>query len=362
MNKIFEPIKIKDLTLSNRIVMAPMVTFGYGVKDGFVPEEMIRHYHERALGGPGMIWVEASGVSKEDGFRGVQIGLWKDEHIEGQRRLTEAIHSAGVPCIAQLCHAGIEASTERGYTLGPSDWDGDLRGRYRKAKALDHEGIAEIKECFLSAADRAVKAGYDGIELHAAHSYLLSSFLSGIANKRNDEYGGDLSGRMRLLLELVKELKERYPSRIISVRMGGDTAEAVDIAKALDEAGTDIISCSTGFGTGGAMDEKKMEKAPEGFGFNIRIYGASRIKKNVSCLVMGTGAIRQPHQAEAVLEKGYADLVGVGRAFLTDPRFVEKIKTGEEIIECFNCPRCLWISDLHKCPGRSRYQIGRAHV
>ena len=160
---------------------------------------------------------------------------------------------------------------------------------------------------------------------------------------------------MRLLLELVSELKQRYPSRIISVRIGTETAEAIDIAKALDQAGVDIISCSTGFGTGGAMDERTMPKAPDDFGFNIRIYGAYRIKKHVKCIVLGTGAIRQPHQAEAVLEKGYADIVGIARGFLCDPRFVEKIRTGEEIVECSNCPRCLWISDLRKCPGRARY-------
>ena len=230
-----------------------------------------------------------------------------------------------------------------------------LRGKPRKARGLSKAEIIEIEERFLQAAERAVKAGYDGIELHCAHSYLLASFMSPEANKRDDEYGGSLENRIRLPLEIIRELSKRYPEKILSVRMGCEGDEAVSVAKVFVEAGADIINCSTGFGTGGYMPEETMQKAPDDFGFNIRIYGASRIKKEVDCIVMGTGSIRQPHQAEAVLEKGYCDLVGVARGHLVDPRFVDKIKTGEEIIECFNCKKCIWSTDLRKCPGRTKY-------
>jgi 2,4-dienoyl-CoA reductase-like NADH-dependent reductase (Old Yellow Enzyme family) len=355
MSKIFQTLQLKHITLKNRIVMPAMVTYGFGVKDGQITDELTEYYAQRAAGGVGLVFVEAACVDERGKLTPAQIGIWDDRQLEGHKKLVDRIHHYGVPTIAQLHHGGVKSVTSE--AIGPSDFLGKILDKDFSAREMTISEISEIAEKFVKAGKRAQKAGYDGIEVHCAHSYLLCAFLSAAANQRQDQYGGSLENRMRLALDIVKGIREECGARfIISLRMGyrePELADSVRIAKGFEAAGVDLLHISTGFGSSGYMPEASMEKAPKGFDFNIRIWGASQIKKRVDCPVLAVGGIRQPHQAEAVLRYGYCDLIAVGRGLICDPEWTDKSRTGEEISYCRNCPRCVFSRDYHLCPGRA---------
>ncbi|HWQ80025.1 MAG TPA: NADH:flavin oxidoreductase, partial [Anaerovoracaceae bacterium] len=354
---IFEPLNLKHFTLKNRIVMPAMVTFGFGVKDGLITDELVEYYAQRAAGGVGLIFVEAACIDEMGKLAHAQIGIWNDGQLDGHKKLTERIHRYDLPVISQLHHAGIKSVM--GNAPGPSDFSGKILEKDFSAREMTLPEISEIQEKFIKAGKRARQAGYDGIEIHCAHSYLLCSFLSPIANHRQDQYGGSLENRIRLAADILKGIRDECGDRfIISLRMGYDEPDLTDsiaIAKYFETAGIDLLNLSTGFGSSGYMPETSMAKAPEGFDFNVRIWGASQIRQHVSCPVIAVGGVRQPHQAEAVLKYGFCDLAAVGRGLMCDPEWVNKINTGKEISYCRNCQRCIWSKDYHLCPGRTAY-------
>lgn len=348
---------IKGKNIRSPFVMAPMVTFGYGVEDGRITEELISHYEERARGGVGMIIVEAACVAEDGRLSKHQIGVWKQEQVEGHKKLVQAVHNDKVPILLQLHHAGIR--TVSGKPAAPSKFHGMLRGREYTAEEMSTEEILLRERQFIKAAVRAQDAGYDGVEIHCAHSYLLSSFLSPTVNHRTDRFGGDLRGRMQMALNILWGIRRSCGDHfILSVRLGFDEPDleaSVHMARAFVKAGMDLLHVSTGFGSTGSMDEREMEPSPDGFPFNIRIWGAMQMKQRVKCPVIAVGGIRQVQQGVFLLEQECADFVALGRALLCDPQWVKKIKQGREIVSCRNCRKCLWSTDYHKCPGWREY-------
>ncbi|MBS7007153.1 NADH:flavin oxidoreductase [Anaerostipes sp.] len=348
---------IKGKKIKSPFLMAPMVTFGYGAEDGMITEELISHYEERARGEVGMIIVEAACISEDGRLSAQQIGIWKDEQTEGHKKLVSAVHACGVPILSQLHHAGIR--TVSGKPAAPSKFHGMLRGKEYTAEEMSGEEIRKRERQFVQAAVRAKEAGYDGVEIHCAHSYLLSAFLSPTVNHRTDRFGGDIRGRMQMTIDILSEIRQSCGEDfIISVRLGFDEPDldaSAYMAKEFEKAGMDLLNVSTGFGSTGFMDERTMETSPDGFPFNIRVWGAMQMKQRVKCPVIAVGGIRQAQQGLFLLEQGCTDFVALGRALLCDPHWVKKMKQGREIVLCRNCRKCLWSTDYHKCPGWREY-------
>jgi 2,4-dienoyl-CoA reductase-like NADH-dependent reductase (Old Yellow Enzyme family) len=331
MVKLFEQLEIKGVRLKNRIVVSPMCE--YSSEDGFSNDWHLVHLGSRAVGGAGLIISEATAVSPEGRITPDDLGLWKDEHIEGLKRITNFIHEHDSIAGIQLAHAGRKAShsspwkggrmltSEQGAwtTVAPSAIP--FRDTDPAPVALDKQGIEKVKSDFRAAAKRAVEAGFKVAEIHAAHGYLLHEFYSPLSNRRTDEYGGSFENRIRLLLEVTESVKEVWPKDFpLFVRIsatdwteGGWTGEdSVQLAKILKSMGVDLIDCSSG----GNVPHAKIEVGP---GYQVP-YAAS-IKKETGILTGAVGMITSAEQAEEIVASGKADLVIIAREFLRDPYF-----------------------------------------
>lgn len=330
MPKLFEPLKIKDITFRNRIVMSPMCQ--YSAKDGYANEWHLVHLGSRAVGGAALIIVEATAVSPEGRISPGDLGLWDDDHIAPLLQITDFIHSTG--CIAgiQLAHAGRKAShcapwlgslqlneQNNGWkTVAPSEIP------YNESEeapiALDEEGIKKIIEDFKTATERSVNAGFKVIEIHAAHGYLIHEFLSPITNLRTDEYGGSFENRIRLLLEIIEAVKTEWPRNLpLFVRLsatdwyenGWDLQQTVKLAAILKEKGVDLIDTSSG----GNIAAQKIQTRP---GYQVPF---SEEVRKTGILTGAVGLITTALQAEEVLQQGKADLILFAREFLRNPYF-----------------------------------------
>lgn len=323
---IKEPLKIKELELKNRIVMPPMASDCSN--DGSIGSEHLRYYSSRCASGHiGLVITEHMYVCRRGMASRGQLGLDDDSCIPGLRMLTDTIHAAGAKCIAQLNHAGFRAPENViGITpIGPSAMLNTLRnGTKVWTQEFDKRGLKKLVEDFTSAALRAKSAGYDGVEIHSAHGYLLTQFYSPITNHRQDEYGGSIENRIRLHLEIVAALREalgeEYP---IAIRLGGSDympggSSIEDCVKAcimFERAGVDLIDLSGGL----------CGFAPMGRCSGILFDDMSRaVKAAVKLPVLLTGGITTGTQAENLLAEKACDLVGIGRALLKDPSWPEK--------------------------------------
>ncbi|BEU28465.1 NADH:flavin oxidoreductase/NADH oxidase [Paraburkholderia sp. 22B1P] len=334
--KLFERVSLRNLELRNRLVISPMCQ--YSAVDGFVNDYHVINLGRFALGGFGLVMVEATGVVPEGRITHGDLGLWSDDHIPGLARIVTALKSAGAAAAIQLAHAGPKASMQRPWygngPLGEADFvRGDLPWKVVAAsaqpagegwlmpEALTLDGIRDVKAAFLSAARRALAAGFDVIELHCAHGYLLNSFLSPLTNKRNDQYGGNLDGRMRLPLEIAQDLRDFWPqdkpffvrvSAVDGIRTGTTPDDTVEFARRLKAIGVDIVDCSSG-GTGNGYEY------PVGYGYQVPY--ASRVRNEAGVASMAVGLIVDPHQAQAIVADGHADLVAIGREALYNPNW-----------------------------------------
>jgi len=328
---LFAPLALRGVTLKNRIVVSPMCQ--YSSVDGFATDWHLVHLGSRAVGGAGLIIAEATAVSPEGRITPDDLGIWKDEHLPMLQRITTFLIAQGsVPGI-QLAHAGCKAST-----LSP--WKGDgvvpesqggwqvvapsaipFNDHYPQPVALDAAGIQKVVADFRAAAARALAAGFQVIELHAAHGYLLHEFLSPLSNHRTDDYGGTFENRIRLLLEVVAATREVWPEELpLIVRIsatdwtegGWNADEAVQLAAMLKTRGVDLIDCSTG---------GNVPKAPIPVGPGYQVQFAERIKQETGILTGAVGLITTPAEAEAILANGQADVVLLAREFLREPYF-----------------------------------------
>lgn len=346
MKTLFTEYKLKNHTVKNRVVFPPVVRFGWGDEKGSVSPMHVKHYEELAEAGTGLIIVEATCIDRNGRLSPDQLGIWEDSHIEGLRKIAEACKKHGAVTLIQIHHAGLKTpKTVADIAVSSSDYK-------EEDKIAGELSIAELKELqdkYAEAAVRAQKAGFDGIELHGAHGYLISQFLSPIINKRTDEYGGGIENRMRFALEIIQKIKAAAAEDfIIGYRMGANepTIEnGIIIAKALEKAGVDLLHVSAG------IPSDELPTVPEDFQYNWIVYGGIEVKKNVNIPVILVNDIRTPERAEYLLRNNFAEFTAIGRGQLADPYWTKHAAEGNPIIACVKCKRCMWYSDGRKCPA-----------
>jgi len=330
MSKLFSSLRIKNITLKNRIVVSPMCQ--YTATDGFTNDWHLVHLGTRAVGGAGLIFTEATAVSPEGRISPGDVGLWKDEHIHGLSRIVSFIHLQGAIAGIQLAHAGRKASCsvprDGGKQLDEKHggWQTVAPGAIpflaedRKPEPLNKEGIHKVVSDFKAAAGRALAAGFKVVEIHSAHGYLLHEFLSPLSNQRTDEYGGSFENRIRLLQQVIDAVKSVWPAenplfvRISSTDWteGGWTVEdSVKLAYILKDMGVDLIDCSSG----GNVLNAKIPVSP---GYQVPFSEAVR---KTGILTGAVGFITTARQAETILQEEKADLVFLARELLRNPYF-----------------------------------------
>jgi len=335
---LFTPMRLRGTILPNRVMLAPMSQYAAGA-DGIAGDWHLVHLGKFALGGMGVVMTEATAVDPDGRLSWGDLGLWSDDQIPGLRRITDFVRSQGALSGVQLGHTGRKAGQQRPWegkgALGPTEWargetpfpsvgpTGDpAEAGYPKPRALDETGIAGIVRKFGEAAARADAAGFDIIELHAAHGYLLASFLSPVSNTRSDAYGGDRAGRMRLTLEVARAMRATWPghkpffcriSVVDGTGTGWDVADSVVLSAALSECGVDLIDCSAG----GLKNSTVLANAVHGPGYQVP--HAAAIRRGAGVPTAAVGLILSPAQAEQILQDRAADLVALGRQALYDP-------------------------------------------
>jgi 2,4-dienoyl-CoA reductase-like NADH-dependent reductase (Old Yellow Enzyme family) len=330
MVALFEPLALRGLTLPNRIFVSPMCE--YSSSDGFANEWHVVHLGSRAVGGAGLVLTEATAVTPEGRISPEDLGLWKDAHIEMLSRITRFIKHQQRPCGIQLAHAGRKGSTRR-------PWDGhgaieDGRGwqpvgpttepfadGYPRPAALDETGIRDIVCSFRDAARRALEAGFDVVEVHAAHGYLLHEFMSPLSNTRTDRYGGSFDNRIRFCLEVVDAIRSVWPdAQPLFVRLscsdwvegGWDIDQSVELARRLKQHGADLIDCSSG---------GNVARAPIAIAPGYQVPFAERIRRDAGIATGAVGLITEAAQANGIISAGHADAVLLARELLRDPYF-----------------------------------------
>jgi 2,4-dienoyl-CoA reductase-like NADH-dependent reductase (Old Yellow Enzyme family) len=330
MPNLFSPLQLRGFTLPNRIAVSPMCQ--YSCEEGFATDWHLVHLGSRAVGGAGLVVMEATAVSPEGRISPQDHGIWQDAHIPKLRQITDFIRSQGSRSAIQLAHAGRKASTWR-----PSDGDGAISvseggwanvlapsaipfsDTYPQPVALDATGIRKVVDDFAAATRRALLAGFDVVEIHSAHGYLLHEFLSPLSNRRTDEYGGSFENRIRALLEVVEAVRSEWPlDRALFVRIsatdwadgGWDADQSVALSKILKERAVDLMDCSSG----GLVSYAKI---PMGPGYQVQF--AERVRKETGIATGAVGMITEAAQADAIIQTGQADIVLLAREMLRDP-------------------------------------------
>jgi NADPH2 dehydrogenase len=325
MSDLFSPTNIRGLELKNRIVMPPMASYT-GTEEGYITPETSEYYRARAAGGVGLIIVEHTYVLSSGRRHRRQLGLVSDAHAGFLRPLVDEIHRHGAGAVIQLTHAGAKATADViGQTpIAPSAVKAS--SDEPPAAAMDAHQIDQVVEAFVACARRAADAGFDGVELHGAHGYLLNQFMSPVTNSRTDEYGDGPQGRLLLPLRVIHAVREAVgPEPIIMYRLGADDGlpggitpeDAVEIAPRLVDAGVDVIDVS-----GGLRGYQPFEWKGEGFFADI----SGRVKAVCGAPVIVTGGIKSPATADSMIRGSKADLVGIGRALLSDPNWAVKAR------------------------------------
>jgi 2,4-dienoyl-CoA reductase-like NADH-dependent reductase (Old Yellow Enzyme family) len=328
---LFSPLPLAGLTLPNRIAVSPMCE--YSSEDGFANDWHLVHLGSRAVGGAGLILTEATAVTPEGRISPQDLGLWKDAHIAPLARIVDFLHQHGSYAGIQLAHAGRKGSMRAPgkpdgiATTEENGWPAEVvapsaikfADDYPLPQPLDKAGIVRITHAFRDAALRALKAGFDIVEIHAAHGYLLHEFLSPLSNHRTDEYGGSFENRARLLLEITEAVRAVWPAHLpLLVRIsatdwtegGWNIDESVQLARLLKERGVNLLDVSSGGNVATA-------KIPVGPGYQTAF--AERIRKETGLATGAVGMITDPAQADHILRTGQADIVLLAREFLRDP-------------------------------------------
>jgi 2,4-dienoyl-CoA reductase-like NADH-dependent reductase (Old Yellow Enzyme family) len=330
---LFHPIRIRNLELSNRIVIAPMCQ--YSAENGCMNDWHLIHLGQLALSGAALLTIEATAVSPEARITYADVGLYNDETEAAMRRVLEGIRRwSNVPIAIQLNHAGRKASTQVPWASGSQLAAGQLHGwqveapsaipftdGYQTPTALDADGLVRVRDAFVAAAKRAARLGIDAVQLHAAHGYLLHQFLSPLSNHRTDAYGGSLENRMRFPLEVFDAVRAAFPAdKAVTVRVsatdwvegGLDAEQIIAFAKSLDARGCDAIHVSSG-------GLHPAQKIPVGPSYQVPL--ARAVKAAVKMPVVAVGLITEAAQAEAIVATGDADMIALARTILFDPRW-----------------------------------------
>jgi 2,4-dienoyl-CoA reductase-like NADH-dependent reductase (Old Yellow Enzyme family) len=329
LSKLFEPVTLRSLTLRNRVWLAPMCQ--YSATDGVPGEWQLVHLGARATGGFGLILTEASAVVPEGRISLQDAGIWNDEQEHAWRRIVDFVHGQGAAIGVQLAHAGRKASTYRPWAeesgsvpLTDGGWTTAAPSAvpfegYAEPAAMSVEEIAEVVTAFAEATHRALRAGFDTVEIHAAHGYLLHQFLSPLSNKRDDDYGGSFENRVRMLLETVDTVRGALPdSAPLLVRISGtdwldggwDLEQSTRLAVLLKDHGVDLIDVSSGGNAPASI--------PVGPGYQVPLAAGVR---EAGLPTGAVGLITEPEQAEKILANGEADVVLLARAALREPNW-----------------------------------------
>ena len=342
MTALFDPFTLRGVTLKTRIVVSPMCTYA-AAPDGLANDWHFAHYARLGMGGASMVILEATAIEAHGRHCYSDLGIWSDDHIAPLRRIAEFLKAQNCVPALQLQHAGRKASAGRPWHgAKPLDEeDVRLRGEHPwqtvgpsavpyaagapVPTALSVGEMHELTAMWVAAAKRALAAGFEVIEVHAAHGYLLHQFLSPLSNKRNDEYGGDLAGRMRWPLEVVQAVRAAWPQdkplfvRVSSVdgaeEDGWTLDDTVAFAQKLKALGVDLVDCSSG-GIGGSATMNRLARSP---GFQAPF--AERVRHEVGIATIAVGLIMTPELAAEIVDAGQADLVAIGRQVLVDPNW-----------------------------------------
>jgi 2,4-dienoyl-CoA reductase-like NADH-dependent reductase (Old Yellow Enzyme family) len=330
MSHLFDPLVIRDTTLTNRVFVSPMCQ--YSSTEGYANDWHFVHLGSRAVGGAALVLTEATAVLPEGRISPQDLGIWMDDHIEALARVVRFIDDQGSVAGMQLAHAGRKASTyapaagqgrvpegEGGWSNVVAPSASPFADEYPMPQALSLDGIQSIISAFASAARRACEAGFRVIEIHAAHGYLIHEFLSPLSNQRTDAYGGSFENRTRLLREVVTAVRASWPERApLFVRIsatdwtegGWDLPQSIELSRQLKGLGVDLLDCSSG-------GNVQRAKIPSGPGYQTLF--AEQIRREANILTCAVGMITSPVQAEHIIVTGQADAVAVAREFLRDP-------------------------------------------
>ncbi|WIY51693.1 NADH:flavin oxidoreductase/NADH oxidase [Devosia sp. YIM 151766] len=340
MSKLMSPITLRGLTLRNRTIVAPMCQ--YSARDGFANDWHMVHLGRFGMGGFGLVVFEATGILPEARISYGDLGLWKDEHVAPLARIVAFLHSQGAAAGIQLAHAGRKASTPVAWN-GPAELASEEQRRavgyehwrpvapsaeshdpanpdFQVPAALDQDGIRRVIRGFVAAAQRAEQAGFDVVEIHAAHGYLLNQFLSPLANHRTDEYGGSRENRMRLVLEVTEAVRAVWPQEkpLLARLSVSDNAEggwsvedSVVLATELKARGVDAVDCSSG-----GFAQGRIRSAQ-----NYQVPFARAVKSGAGIPTVAVGVLGNVAAAEAILEQGEADFIALARGALDDPNW-----------------------------------------
>ena len=375
--QLFEPLKLREVTLKNRIVVSAMSM--YSSHDGFSDDFHLVHLGRFALGGAGLVFMEATAVNAQGRITPGCNGLWRDEQIANLKRITGFLRRFNCASGIQLAHSGWKGSVRRPWHGGTvlNDEDAAIRGETpwpvisASAQpfdtgsplplALAEPELHAILEDFRRATRRADDAEFDVIELHCGHGYLLHSFLSPLSNTREDRYGGSLKNRMRFPLEVAAAVRALWPrqkpmfvriSAVDGIGVGWSIEDSVVFAKALAERGIDLIDCSTG-GMKLPREKNLVARTP---GFQVPF--AAQIRREARVPTMTVGLILDPHQAEAILQSGDADLIAIGREMLVNPNFAVQAALELEGDSGWQ----LWIDQYRWWLERRARQLRSAHA
>jgi 2,4-dienoyl-CoA reductase-like NADH-dependent reductase (Old Yellow Enzyme family) len=326
---LFDELKIRSVTLRNRIIVSPMCQ--YSSTDGFATDWHLVHLGSRAVGGAAAVIAEATAVTPEGRISPADLGIWKDPHIEMLARIATFVRAQGAAPGIQLAHAGRKASVKRPWEGGGAATDAEggwapvapsaipFEQRYRTPVELDEQGIRGIVDKFAAAAKRAEQAGFQIIEIHAAHGYLIHQFLSPLSNRRADAYGGSFHNRTRFAREVVTAVRRVWPSGLpVFVRIsatdwvpgGWDVEQSVELAKQLKGLGADLIDCSSG----GTAPQANIPMRP---GYQVPF--AEKIRREAGVMTGAVGMITDAKQADEIVREGKADVVLLAREFLRQP-------------------------------------------
>jgi len=348
MPKLFEPITLRGLEVRNRIWIAPMCQYSAENQDGVPGPWHETHLISRAVGGAGLIVVEASGVVPEGRITPWCTGIWSDEQVAAWKKIVSGCHSYGAKVAMQLAHAGRKASTYREWSgkgsvpISDGGWQSvsstsEAFDDLAAPKRLSVEEIGQLVKDFQKAALNSVAAGFDAVEIHGAHGYLIHQFLSPLCNDRDDEYGGSFENRTRFLLEIVQAIREVIPETMpLLLRLsatdyaegGWDQEQNARVSLLATELGVDLIDISSGGIITGV-------KIPSGPGYQVPL--SEYVSERISAPVSAVGQITDPHQAEQILQSGKVDVIMIARASLRDPYW--PLRAAHELAHPIEWPR-----------------------
>ena len=352
MKKLFSEFNIKNVKIKNRICIPPMVV--PFANDGCVAPENVERYKKLAQGGAGLIIQEATCVNSNGLLSPKQIGIWNDDQIDGLKSIVDVVHKQDCAIFVQIHHAGVTGISEN--PLCPSPYEYNNYGKSVVGREMTIEDIKSIQNDFIEAARRAYEAGYDGIELHGCHGYLISQFLNKKVNKRTDDYGQTPE---KFVVEILEGIRKVTPKEfVVGIRLGGfepTIEDGLHYAKVLEKY-SDFFDVSYGF-----FNEQEMHVSEE-YKYSNAVYAAEKIKAEVSIPVFAVAGINSAELAEEILNETKVDLVDIARGVLINPNWANDAKEGKDTGKCLSCPKCMWFGQSEVCPGKVIFEKNNTQI